>query len=283
MHLPTPCWVVSDVHLGAAPAAHERDLLALLSAAPARVKSLVINGDLFEFWFEWRHVIPRVGFRALAALAAAREAGLPVLFIGGNHDCWGGDALARDSGLTYQIGSWDGTIGSWRAHFDHGDGLREREDRGYRMLRSVLRNGLARRAFRLLHPDWGVRLAMATSHTSRSTRPRDGGAGLRAIALEQLAGQEELDLVVFGHSHVPALDRGPTGGVYANPGCWLDGPTYLCIDDARISLRRWDGSAEGHSLNVLDRRAEKPLSEPQELGWRIGSHKPMDRHGGWIP
>jgi UDP-2,3-diacylglucosamine hydrolase len=262
MHLPTPCWVVSDVHLGAAPATRERELLALLAAAPSRAAALIVNGDLFEFWFEWRHVIPRVGFRALAALAAAREAGLPVLFIGGNHDCWGGDAHATETGLTYQLGSWDGMIGAWHAHFDHGDGLRDREDRGYRLLRSVLRNGLARRAFRLLHPDLGVRLAMATSHTSRNTRARDGGAGLRSIAFERLAAQRGLDLVVFGHSHVAALERSPTGGVYANPGCWLEGPTFLSIDDARISLRRWDGSAEGDSLNVLDRRPEEPLAEP---------------------
>jgi UDP-2,3-diacylglucosamine hydrolase len=252
---------VSDVHLGAAPAARARDLLALLAAAPSRAKSLIINGDLFEFWFEWRHVIPRVGFRAVAALATAREAGLPILFIGGNHDCWGGESLISETGVSYHLGTWEGEIGAWRARLDHGDGLRAREDRRYRMLRSVLRNGLARSAYRLIHPDLGMWLAMASSHTSRSTRPRDGGAGLRTIALDALASTRDLDLVVFGHSHVQALERGSTGGVYANPGCWLDSPTFLHIDDGAISLRRWDGSAEGHRLDVLDRRAKESLAK----------------------
>jgi UDP-2,3-diacylglucosamine hydrolase len=262
MHLPTPCWVVSDVHLGVTPREYERDLLSLLAAAPAHARSLVINGDLFEFWFEWRHVIPRTGFRVLAALAAATEAGLPVLFVAGNHDCWGGDALTRDSGVTYHVGTWDGTIGLWRVRIDHGDGLRIREDRRYRALRAVLRNGLARKAFRLLHPDAGIWLANLSSHTSRNSRPRDGGAGLRAVAMNTLGQHQDLDAVVYAHSHVAALERGDAGGVYANSGGWLNEPTFLRIDDSAISLRRWDGSAEGHCLNTLDRRTEKSLAKP---------------------
>src|SRR5436853_3057922 len=124
MHLPAPCWVLSDAHLGAASAEQERHLLALLAALPTQAKSLIVNGDLFEFWFEWRRVIPRAGYRALAALANIADAGIPVLFIAGNHDCWGGESLARDSGITYHVGSWAGTIGPWRTQIDHGDGLR---------------------------------------------------------------------------------------------------------------------------------------------------------------
>lgn len=262
MHLPAPCWVLSDAHLGVAAADAERSLLGLLSAAPGRAGSLIVNGDLFEFWFEWRHVIPRAGYRAVAALAAARDAGLPVLFVGGNHDCWGGEALVRDTGIAYHLGQWTGTISGWRTRIDHGDGLRNAEDRGYRLLRGILRHRASRWAYRLLHPDLGVRLARATSHTSRNTRPRDGGAGLRAVALRALEADPALDLVIFGHSHVPALERASSGGVYANPGAWLDAPTYLTIDAESIVLRRWDGSAEGHRLDALDRRTEKALPKP---------------------
>lgn len=259
MRLPTPCWILGDAHLGAAPASAERDLLSLLAAAPERAGSLVVNGDLFEFWFEWRHVIPRTGYRAVAALAAASEAGLPVVFIGGNHDCWGGEALARGSGVQYVLGAWDGEIGSARVRIEHGDGLRVREDRWYRRVRGILRAPWSRWAYRLLHPDLGVALARATSHTSRETRPRDGGAGLRAVALKTLDARPELDAVVFGHSHVATLERTERGGVFANAGPWMDSPTFLTIDAGTIALRRWDGSAEGHCLDAINLGAKKPL------------------------
>jgi UDP-2,3-diacylglucosamine hydrolase len=255
MELATPCWLASDAHLGVAPPETERAFLRWTTAAAQQAKSVVINGDLFEFWYEWRHVIPRAGFRAVAALASLTEAGIPVLFVGGNHDCWGGEALTQDAGAQYHLGEWRGRIGRWRTLIDHGDGLREAEDAPYRRLRTVLRHPWSKRAFRWLHPDWGTALAQYSSHTSRHSRPRDGGEGLRQVALRTLRAEPALDLVVYGHSHVGALERVETGGVYANPGAWLNEPTYLVIDDTSVSRRRWGGSAEGDRLDALDRRA----------------------------
>src|SRR3712207_8978310 len=99
--LPAPCWIVSDTHLGAAPAVVERQLLGFLRAVPGAARTLLINGDLFDFWFEWERVIPREGFRVLAALADLRDAGVEILWVAGNHDCWGGDFLRRDLGGDY--------------------------------------------------------------------------------------------------------------------------------------------------------------------------------------
>jgi UDP-2,3-diacylglucosamine hydrolase len=252
---------MSDAHLGAASPELEKALLAWFNAAQSQARSVVVNGDLFEFWFEWRDVIPRAGFRAVAALAALRDADVPVLFIGGNHDCWGGTALVETAGVDYRLGSWEGTIGAWQTFIDHGDGLREEADRRYRMVRPILRHRFSRWAYGLLHPDFGMKLARATSHTSRNTRPRDKGAGLRSVGVNLLTQRPELDLVIMGHSHVPAMERVATGGVFSNPGAWLDSPTYLVIDDERITLRRWTGSAEGDRLDALDRRTEKPLAK----------------------
>ena len=131
----------------------ERALLRLLREVPARARSLVIMGDLFDFWFAWRHAMPRTGFRVLAALADLHDAGIPVLWIGGNHDCWGGEALMAETGAQYTLRPWTGPIGPWRAELVHGDGLREVEDAPYRRLRRVLRHPLAIRAFGLLHPN----------------------------------------------------------------------------------------------------------------------------------
>ncbi len=251
--LPAPVYVISDAHLGFATRDAERSLLRFLKHLPGRAGALVVNGDLFEFWFEWRHVIPRTSFRVLAALADLRDAGIPVLMIAGNHDCWGGDVLRNDAGIMYQLDPWEGVLAGWRARIDHGDGLRLHEDRTYRLLRRVLRNRLSIALFRWLHPDLGTALASGTSTTSRNYQPRDGGAGLRRVAETQLGARPELDLVVFAHSHIAALEQ--TGrGVYANAGAWLDGATFLRITPDRIELRRWDGSNDGAELRVLDRR-----------------------------
>jgi predicted phosphodiesterase len=80
--------------------------------------------------------------------------------------------------------------------------------------------------------------------------------------MAELEHERSLDLLVYGHSHVPALERSPRGGVFANAGSWLDAPTYLRITPESIELLEWrEGSAEGHRLNVFDRLPEKPLPD----------------------
>ena len=259
--LPSPCHVVSDLHLGAAPREVEAQFLDFLRATGERARSLVVNGDLFDFWFEWRTVIPRTGFRVLAALADLRQRGVEILWVAGNHDFWGGDVLREDVGAKYHFGRWEGSLAGWHTRIEHGDGLRDVEDRPYRRVRGVLRHPLSIRAFRRLHPDFATRLAMGTSHTSRNTRARDGGEGLRRVAREQLAAEPGLELIIYGHSHVPALERTPGGGVYANAGSWLGEPTFLVATPDRLELRRWDGSAEGECLHAVDRAAKEALAQ----------------------
>jgi UDP-2,3-diacylglucosamine hydrolase len=257
--LPAPCYILSDAHLGVGPPTAERDVLDFLRSLRHRAGSLVINGDLFDFWFEWKHVIPRPAFRVLAALADLRETGVRVMMLAGNHDCWGGEVLRREVGVEYRLSAWSGTLAGWRAHVEHGDGLREVEDRGYRRWRAVLRHPASVRAFRWLHPDLASVLAHRTSDASRARHDLDEGAGLRAVASSLLARSPELQLVIYGHSHMAALERLPSGAVYANAGAWFIEPTFLVVNADRISLRRWDGSPEGVELDGVERTAEKAL------------------------
>ncbi|HET7583277.1 MAG TPA: UDP-2,3-diacylglucosamine diphosphatase [Gemmatimonadaceae bacterium] len=259
--LASPCVVISDTHLGARSHALERQLVDFLRALPGRASSLLINGDLFDFWFEWRSVMPRGHFRLLAALADLVEGGTDVLMIAGNHDCWGGDVLTGDVGMRYHVGSWRGSLAGWDAEVEHGDGLRVVEDRRYRLLRRVIRHGAAVRAFRWLHPDVGTWLARGSSETSRAHRALDGGRGLQEIAVRRLGAPRAPELLIFGHSHAPTLHRAPSGGVYANAGSWLDAPTYLLVAPDAVELRRWSGSVEGDLLDALERRSEKALPQ----------------------
>ena len=261
--LDSPCYIVSDLHLGVAPPEVERRFVAFTEMVDAEGGALVVNGDLFDFWFEWRTVIPRTGYRALAALARLTERERRVVWLAGNHDCWGGDVLREDVGAEF-VDEWRGTVAGWRAFVHHGDGLRAVEDRKYRRLRTVLRHPLAIRAFRFLHPDLGSRLATGSSAASRShgDRGHDEGAGLQRVAFELLDAPSGPELVVFGHSHVAALARAPGGGVYANAGSWLDSPTYLRVTAERVELRRLrDSAGEGELLHALDRITKESLAE----------------------
>ncbi len=240
--LPTPSILLGDAHLGIAPPDAEHALRALLRSVPDRARSLVIMGDLFDFWFGWRHVMPRAGFRVLAALADLRDAGVPVLWIGGNHDCWGGDVLQAETGVTYTLEPWRGRLGACDSLLAHGDGLREVEDAPYRRLRRVLRHPAAIWGYQRLHPDLASRVALASSGTSRHRRAGDEGRGLLAVATEALAAPGGPRLVVHGHSHVPTLQ--PAGaGWYANAGAWYLDRQYLEVGDQVIRLRQWTGSA----------------------------------------
>jgi UDP-2,3-diacylglucosamine hydrolase len=251
---------MSDAHLGFAGDEVERAVISFLRHVATHAGSLVINGDLFEFWFEWRTVIPRRGFRTIAALADVVDAGVPVMMIAGNHDCWGGEVLREDVGVDYRFGPWLGDIAGWHTRIEHGDGLRPREDKRYRMLRRVLRHPLAIRMFRWLHPDLATPLATHSSNASRTYSSPDKGRGLREAAIRTAGADRSLDLVLFGHSHVATLERLPNGTLYGNPGSWLDAPSFLHITSERIAMRHWDGSAESADLNAFDRIPEKTLT-----------------------
>src|ERR1043166_5846551 len=180
--------------------------------------------------------------------------------IAGNHDCWGGDVLRNDVGVDYRFGPFVTELAGWRTHIEHGDGLRPAEDKRYRALRRVLRNLLAIRSFRWLHPDLATPLASHSSNTSRTYSARDGGRGLRDAAARIEHAEPALDLIILGHSHVATLEPLPRGTAYANPGSWLDAPTFLRITHDSVALRNWTGSAARADLHTLHRSAKKALT-----------------------
>ncbi len=251
--LPSPTYIISDAHLGVADRDAERLLLAFLRDIRRDARALIINGDLFDFWFEWKRVIPKAGFRILAALADLIDDGVQLTWVAGNHDCWGGAFLRDEMGIDYVMGAWTGELAGWSTRVEHGDGLREVEDRRYRALRRVLRNPLAIRVFRWLHPDLGTRLALGSSHASRTYRAKDGGSGLLKVAMQQLATESTLSLLVYGHSHVPVVERAETGGVYANAGTWLGDSTFLRVTNEAVELRRFRITRSGPSSDLLRR------------------------------
>jgi UDP-2,3-diacylglucosamine hydrolase len=257
----TPVFVLSDCHVGAAPPATTAALLAFLRRLRGQSGALVLNGDILDFWFEWRRSVPSYAIPVLGALAELRAAGMPITWIAGNHDCWGGDVLRREIGVTFQTAPLRFTLGSWRAEIEHGDGLRGHADRGYLRIKPILRHPLSVWAFKLVHPDFGTRLALGTSEASRVHSAADDGIGLRDVALARMAGAGGSNLVIFGHSHVATITRGPNGGIYANPGAWGDVPRYLKLTASRVELLEPSRSGEDRCLDVAEYGADEALPD----------------------
>jgi UDP-2,3-diacylglucosamine hydrolase len=273
--LPLPIHLLSDAHVGAAPSATTDALLRFLRQLRGQAGSLVLNGDVLDFWFEWRRSIPSFALPVLGAIAELRASGMPVVWIAGNHDCWGGDVLRTQVGVVYQTTPLRVQIGRWDMEVEHGDGLRGDADRGYLRVKPILRHPLSVRAFRLLHPDWGTRLALGTSEASRVHSAEDNGIGLRDVALARIATPGGPNLVVFGHSHVAGLTRAPNGGVYANPGGWGDVPRYLRVSATRLELLEPLASGEDRCLDAIEYGPDELLTDTAEGVGRIGGDKSL--------
>ena len=228
-----PVFVVSDIHLGAVPPARERAFVRWLEHTGGEASELIINGDLFDFWFEYEWAIPRGHTRVLAALAALVDGGVPVRFFGGNHDWWGGSFLEEEIGLVLHREPAVLDVAGRRAFVAHGDGL-GRGDLGYRILKRTLRSRFTRWSFRWLHPDLGARLARSVSGTGRRLDDATESAQrrariLEAWATEKMCAEPELDLVLLGHAHVPQILEVEDGRFYVNAGDWVDHRSYVVL------------------------------------------------------
>jgi UDP-2,3-diacylglucosamine hydrolase len=233
--------IVADAHLGQVPATVVTSFHRFLDALPDLGDALVIDGDLFDFWFEYRAVIPRRHFTTVAKLQAARARGVPITFVGGNHDRWGGDFLVRDLEIAYFPGEAEVELAGRRALVAHGDGLTE-QHWSAKLMHRVTRHPITIRAFRALHPDLGFWIAhqlsrkLADNTRDRAVLDRAEQAQAR-YAAQLLERRPELELVILAHTHRPALAQRPDGRAYVNPGAFLDGGRYAVVTRDGVELK----------------------------------------------
>jgi UDP-2,3-diacylglucosamine hydrolase len=230
-----PVLLVSDIHLGATPPDHRRAFGAWLDFAAAEASSLIINGDLFDFWFEYHWGITRGHDDILARLKEIVDSGLPITLMGGNHDWWGGRYLTEEIGLEFLRAPVTRDIGGHRTFLAHGDGLGA-GDWGYLALKAVIRSPITRFAFATLPIDVGDRVAGGVSRTEDrwdewSERQQARSDALETWAVQRLAEEPELDLVVLGHTHGPMLREPEPGRYYVNSGDWVFHQTYVTLQE----------------------------------------------------
>ncbi len=238
-------YFISDVHIGWGPEREARErqdrLIGFLRAIREDAEALYIVGDLFDFWFEYRSVVPSAGMRVLFELHGLVEAGIPVACVPGNHDLWLGPFLSKEVGVAILPNRSVVRRQGLRICLDHGDdllgGVR------YRLMKRVLRNPACVALFRLLHPDLGVLLARMASN-----RPTLGTA-LGSHTVEVYAREAhrrfggEADVVVFGHLHRPVLRRDERGTLVVL-GDWIKHFTYAVLEGGAVEIKKWEGSPE---------------------------------------
>jgi UDP-2,3-diacylglucosamine hydrolase len=238
--------VVSDAHLGVAPPAVEEALLSFLEAVPTLGDCLLVNGDLFDFWFSYRRVIPRRGFHVVSALGRLRRR-MPVVMVGGNHDRWGGDFWERDLGLRFDPRRVTFEVGCRKVAAIHGDGVNEP---GFRaaLLHRAINHPVTALVYRAIHPEIGLRLVdyLSPRLGDQTPDPAEVAAAAErqaAWAARLLEAEPDLGLVIMGHTHQAALAGPEWGRQYLNPGAWFDGFRYAVATESGAELRRFSPAA----------------------------------------
>ena len=229
-----PLYIFSDAHLGAGDQAEEKKKQAAIARLIKRVKTdgdrLVILGDLFDFWFEYKHAVPKDHHRVLFMLHDLVERGITVDYVAGNHDFWIGDFFEEQIGLKVHSEHFDLDYCGRKLHLIHGDGLAP-ADWGYRILKRILRNKLNIWLYRKISPDWGIPLAKMVAGGSRKyAYGRNDIYAPDYAAYSENKLKEGYDTVVIGHLHTPINETTPDG-TYLNTGDFIKHFSYVVIDE----------------------------------------------------
>lgn len=240
--LMAPVYFVSDAHLGALlipdPRQQRAKLDRFFDCVKQEGKTLVLAGDLFDFWFEWRYVIPKHPFRTLHRLRTLVDAGITLHYLAGNHDFRLRGFLEQEIGMHVHAEALCAEIAGQSVFVYHGDGILKR-DHGYRLLKRVLRNRVAQRLFTWIHPDCGMALAHGTSKTSRTLVKENPEEDREYQDFARRKFAEGYQAVLLGHTHRPVRNE-ENGRTYVNLGDWITQYSYAIHDGTRLELRYFD-------------------------------------------
>ena len=232
-------YFISDIHLGLFERSKDRQTEELLMRFLEKIKNdaetLYIVGDLFDYWFEYKSVIPKYFYRTLTKLSELSEAGVKIEYLMGNHDFGHFQFFEEELGIKIEKDDIRREYNGKMFYISHGDG-KANNDTGYRILKKILRSGWANFLFRLIHPDFGIKLAHSSSKTSRNytdTKNYGKSEGLDEFAENKIS--EGFDFVIMGHRH-RLIFKNIRNGVYINLGDWISNPHYAVFDGMEMQL-----------------------------------------------
>lgn len=228
---------ISDAHLGAAKNEEikHKKLMSFLDFINKKNSTLFIIGDLFDFWFEYKYVIPYKNFSLLCQLKKMIEIGVQIKYITGNHDFGIGNFI-KSMGIEIYRNPVSTTLNRKKFYIAHGDGLLN-ADYGYKILKKILRNPLNIKLYRLIHPDIGMALANFCSNMSRNKKNRSYKDKYINFARNKF--KNGTDYMIFGHTHIP-FEFNDNQKKLINIGDWINHFTYGYFENNNLELKTWN-------------------------------------------
>ncbi len=242
-------YFLSDFHLGApnANSSMEREklLIRFFDEIKDDAAEIFLVGDMFDFWYEYRKVVPKGHVRMLGKLAELSDKGIPMHFFVGNHDMWMRDYFQKELNIPVYFKPEEFTRQGKKILIGHGDGLGP-GDKGYKRLKKVFRNPVSKWLFGIFPPVMGMSIANYMSRRSRA-------AGLEEEVFlgedrewlvqycKETIKQKNIDFFVFGHRHLAIDYRLNDTSRYINLGDWISLFTYAVLDDGKMELRSYKG------------------------------------------
>ncbi|MEE0978362.1 MAG: UDP-2,3-diacylglucosamine diphosphatase [Muribaculaceae bacterium] len=242
-------YFLSDLHLGAAyiadPKAHERKVVEFLRSIKDSADQIFFLGDVLDYWYEYRTVVPRGYIRFFGALAELVDAGVKITWLTGNHDIWLFDYLRDEIGITVIDGPLITEIGGKRFYLAHGDAVGKLTP-GFKFIRSVFRNKLCQTLFSAIHPRWTVPFAHRWSSHSRANgtyeKPFDRATDqftLFALDHNRTNQAECADFFIFGHRHIMEYyNIDEISATVVILGDWITHFSYAVYSNGNLLLKK---------------------------------------------
>lgn len=248
--MPDKIYFLSDFHLGAPDHAssleREKLLVQFLDEIKEDAAEIFLVGDMFDFWYEYKQVVPKGHVRLLGKLAELTDKGIPVHFYVGNHDMWMKDYFQKELGIPVYFEPKEWERQGKKLLIGHGDGLGP-GDHGYKRLKKIFRNPVCQWLFGILPPRAGMGIA---NYMSRRSRAQTGTSEEKflgedkewlIIYCKEKLKQKNVDLFVFGHRHLAIDHRLNDKSRYINLGDWIRYFTYGVMENGEFSLRSYKG------------------------------------------
>lgn len=238
-------YFASDFHLGAPTAEssnlREKKIIEWFDQVRSDAAAIFLVGDIFDFWFEYRKVVPKGFIRFQSKLLELRDEGIPIYFFTGNHDAWFFDYFPKEFDIPVFKKPIVLEVGEQRLYVGHGDGLGP-GDRLYKVLKKIFNGKFPQFLFKWIHPDIGVALAHRWSNNSRLAGSADD-FGFQSKEKEwlwqfsrEVESRQHHDFYIFGHRHIPLELKVSDDSTYVNLGEWVTNYTYAKYDGQKTQL-----------------------------------------------